>query len=336
MKSTDLNTIWGDIEVQQNIYEGYLQRMVYVDLLYRAYIGTSGIPAKRFLSIEIPENDIKLFGTFTAPQGFTFEIGLPGVKHDGYAACVLQAASSDQNDVFAIVAKDILEELRNQKVAEKYISTLKNRIEKWRLFFKDPTSKRLSEKTIIGLFGELSFIKDMIGRGVDKISDFWNGPIKSSQDFQGDRVAIEVKTASTNKLDHVHISSEMQLETVDREILFLIAYRVELNDATGLTLPELIEQVAELLNEQQRSRFVAKLTCLGYATADSEAYDKRYAIKENHSFRIREGFPRVTRSDLPQGITDINYVLSLNSCDEYTVDFEEITQSVKEYEYGQG
>ena len=59
MKNNDLNTTWIDIEVHPNSRERFLKRMVYVDLLYRAYIGASGIPSRRFLSIEIPEKDIE-------------------------------------------------------------------------------------------------------------------------------------------------------------------------------------------------------------------------------------------------------------------------------------
>lgn len=334
MKSNDLNTIWVDIEVQQNSREQFLQRMVYVDLLYRAYIGSSGVPYKRFLSIEIPEKDTNQFDSFTVPQGFTLSLALPSVKHSGYVACILQAASSDQNDVFAIVAKDILDNLRKQKDADKYVATLKRRIEKWREFFKNPSRNRLSEKMVIGLFGELTFIKDMKKCGIEIVSDLWNGPIKSSQDFQGERVAIEVKTASANSLEHVHISSETQLDVADREALFLVGYRVERNDATGTSLPELIKQVSELLNEQQLSRFKANLTCLGYSEEDDAFYSKRYSMKECQTYRVQDGFPRILRSDLPQGIMDISYKLALKLCDKFAVEFDEIPQAIKEYEYG--
>ena len=109
MKNNDLETIWIDIEMQQKTRDRFYQRMVYVELLYRAYIGSSGIPARRFLAIEIPETETKEFDTFTVPKGFTLDIGVPGIKHEGYAACILQAASSDMNDVFTIVAKDVLD-----------------------------------------------------------------------------------------------------------------------------------------------------------------------------------------------------------------------------------
>lgn len=335
MKSDDLNKIWIDIEVQHNSREHFLQRMVYVDLLYRVYIGTSGIPSKRFLSIEIPEKDINQFDTFTVPQGFTLSLGDPGVKHVGYSACVLQAASSDQNDVFAVVSQDILDELRKQKESDKYVEILKRRIEKWRTFFKNPVKNQLSERMVIGLFGELSFIRELREAGIEIASDLWNGPIKSAQDFQGDRVAIEVKTASTNSLEYVHISSEAQLDEADREALYLVAYRIERNDASGTALPEMIKQAALMLDEQRRARFEANLTCLGYRDEDAALYSKRYSIKERNAYKIEDGFPRVLRADLPQGVMDISYKIALQVCDTFAVEFDAIPQAIKEYEYGE-
>ena len=336
MKSNDLNSIWAEIEARYNSQERFLQRMVYVDLLYRAYIGVSGIPFRRFLSIEIPEGDGNQFDTFIAPKGFKISLGSPGVKHEGYVACVLQAASADQNDVFAIVAKDILDDLTKQKNADKYVATLKRRIEKWREFFKNPTKHRLTERSVIGLFGELMFIKDMKNCGIEIISDMWNGPIKSSQDFQGEKVAIEVKTASSNSLEYVHISSETQLDVADRETLFLVGYRVQRNDASGTSLPELIKQVSALLDECRLSRFKANLTCIGYSEEDDAFYSKRYSLKECQAYRIRDGFPRIIRVDLPQGVMDINYKLALKSCEDYKVEVDEIPKAIKEHEYGQG
>ena len=163
----------------------------------------------------------------------------------------------------------------------------------------------------------------------------WNGPIKSAQDFQGERVAIEVKTASSNSLEYVHISSEAQLDGADRDALYLVSYRIERNDATGTTLPEMIKQVALMLDEQQRARFAANLTCLGYTEDDDTFYSKRYSLKERQVYKVEDGFPRVLRADLPQGVMDISYRLALQACDTFAVEFDEIPHAIKEYEYGE-
>ena len=335
MKNDDLNTLWEDIESHSNHQCSILHKMIYVHLLWRAYIGCSGIPYCRFLSIEIPKEKESEFDTFTTPRGFTLTVGKPWVEHEGYSACILQAASSDQNDVFTVLAQDILEELSKQNDADKYIATLKKRIQKWRDFFKNPAKNKLSEKTVIGLIGELSFIKDMTEYGINIASDLWNGPFNAAQDFQGNYVAIEVKTAVSNSLDRVHISSEEQLDDSERDALFLAVYRVERNDATGITLPALIEDTARMLSERQRVSFYAKLICMGYSEDDASVYSKGYSVKEQKVFSVKEGFPRVLRLDLPQGIMDITYQLSLQCCEGFESSREDIVAAIKEYEYGE-
>lgn len=335
MRNDELDTIWRDVELQNNSRDKFYQRMIYVDLLYRAYIGSTGIPAKRCLSIEIPKSDKEQFDTFIVPQGFTLKVEDPSVKHDGYVACVLQAASSDQNDVFTVVAKDILDDLRKQKRSDEYLGALKHRIEKWREFFKNPVRKKLSEGMVIGLIGELSFIKNLMENGITCGSDLWNGPIKASQDFQGNQIAMEVKTASSNSLEYVHISSEIQLDDNDRDALFLFVYRVERNDAYGKKLPDVINDVVTGLTDQQKGRFYAKLLCLGYSDEDAGLYTKGYAVKEHRIYQVKEGFPRLLRHDLPQGVMETQYKLYLYSCEKFASDMDKVVKALKEYEYGQ-
>ena len=334
MKTDDINAIWIDIERQKNDRKKQLQRLVYIDLLYRAYIGSTGIPSKRFLSMEIPESESKSFDSFSVPMGFTLSIGAPSVKHEGYTACVLQAASADQNDIFTIVAKDILEELQKQGEASLYIDALKRRIEKWRQFFKNPAMHKLSEETVIGLIGELSFILDLHNAGISDVPDFWNGPIKAAQDFQGNSVAMEVKTSASNKLDYVHISSEVQLEYSQVEALFLVVYRVERNDANGITLPVLIDKVETVLNDAQKSRFKANLTCIGYNETDSALYKKGYSVKERKIYRVGDAFPHIERSSLPGGVVDVKYKVLLQNCESFEVSIEDLVDDVMEFEYG--
>lgn len=335
MKNNEIERIWQDIEAKKSAGKKAYQRIICVDMLYRIYIGSVEIPSRRYLSIEIPEADKGEFDTFSAPKGFTLTISDPAVKHDGFVACVLQAASHDQNDVFTVVVLDILQELEKHKKSADYIKTLKQRIAKWRDFFKNPTSKKLSDEVVIGLWGELNLMCQMHDSGILTISDMWNGPIKSAQDFQGDSVAIEVKTTTSNSLEYANISSEMQLDDDGRKALFLAAYRIERNDAIGITLPQLIEEAAGKFTDQQKSRFYAALLCLGYASEDSGLYNKGYAVKEQRYYQVKEGFPRLLRCNMPQGVHDLRYRITLSNCSAFLAEADIIVSSIKEYEYGQ-
>ena len=335
MKNNEIERIWQDVEAKKLTGKKAYQRMICVDMLYRIYVGSVGFPSQRYLSIEIPEADKGEFDTFSAPKGFTFTLSSPVIKHDGFVACVLKAASYDQNDVFTIVVMDILQELEKQKQPAEYVKTLKQRIAKWRDFFKNPTNRKLSEEMVIGLWGELDFMCKMHDSGIITISDLWNGPIMSAQDFQGENVAIEVKTTTASSLEYANISSEVQLDDDGRKALFLVAYRLARKDSTGLTLPQLVEKTANRLNDQQKSRFNAALLCLGYDSEDSALYNKGYVVKEQQCYQVKTGFPRLLRSDMPQGVHDVKYRMSFSNCSAFGIEQDSIASSIKEYEYGQ-
>ena len=335
MKNDELEQIWQDIELNGLSGAETSYRMIWVDMLYRVYIGSSGIPSQRCVSMEIPESYSSEFDAFSAPQGFTFTLGEPNIKHDGFVACIIQSSSHDQNDVFSVVILDILHELSNQKNTDGYVYTLKQRIEKWRDFFKNPASKKLSENMVIGLWGELNLLYSLYNSGVTTIPDFWNGPIKASQDFQGHKIALEVKTTVSDSMDYVNISSEAQLDGTGHEALFLTVLRIERNDAAGITLPVLIEKISNELSEAHRKRFYVALLCLGYSDDDACLYNKGYTLKEQRNYQIRNDFPCLLRSDMPQGVYDVKYKLSLNNCVKYLVEWENMVATIKEYEYGQ-
>lgn len=328
--SIDLDSVWDAIDLQITNMGESRQRLVYPGLLYRTFIGVSGLPARRFLSIEIPTAEKGQFNIFNAPQGFTINIAQTEIKHEGYAACILQAAASDQNDVFTIVAKDILHELENQKESTVFVELLKKRIGKWQYFFKNQDRGLLSDNMVIGLIGELRFIHDMNKSGINYISDLWNGPIKAAQDFQCVDAAAEIKTTLANKIGTITISSEIQLDNDSCKSLFLVVYRLERNDAQGYTLPEYIMSIKKLLTASQLSKFLAKLLCLGYCEKDASLYDKRYIIKERSIYQVQDKFPRIKRQSIAPEISNVKYRLQLENCDGFKTDINTVADTFKE------
>lgn len=334
MKIDNLDELWIEIESKFSSERKNYQRMICTDLLYRVYIGISGIPSRRFLSVEIPKEEEKEFNSFDIPQGFTVSISEPNIKHEGYVSCILESTTAELNDVFTVVVENILYELRKHKKKDDYISVLKERIEKWREFFRNPRQKKLSDSEVIGLLGELSFLNTLYADDINFGIDMWNGPVKAAQDFQSSSVAVEIKTSSANTLESVRISSEIQLDNDGRDALFLGVYRVSQNEKSGLTLPNLIREVASRMNKHQKDRLMAKLLCLGYSEEDCDYYNKKYIISEPVLYKIEEGFPKITKTDLPKGVYNTAYSLSLSECAEFKVGIEIVLQSVKEYENG--
>lgn len=331
MMNENLDSLWFELESQILAPGQSYQRLVNDGSLFRIYIGSSGIPVKRYLSIELPMVAITQFSSLNMPNGFEVQTAEPSVKHEGYAACVLQSAASDWNDVFTIVVQDILNELRAQKSADGYIFTLKSRIEKWRSFFTNTASNRLSDRAVIGLIGELAFINTLQENGVSDAVEYWNGPISAAQDLQSKETAVEIKSTVSHSLDSVSISSEIQLDCCERSALFLIVSRFEQSKRNGYRLQDYVAKVVEKLTSRQRNGFYAKLLCLGYEPEVADLYDKYYAIKEQRYYQVKEGFPRLLRKDLKQGVFDVAYRVSLACCETFRTDLQSVVCAFKEH-----
>lgn len=326
MNKSELSDLWLILETKIANQQKPLQQLIAPDSLFRLYIGVQGLPAHRFVSIEIPEKKKKQILDMDSLQGIDISIGEPPVAHDGFCSCVLQSSSYDQNDVFSIVAEDILIELESCETEDSYVDVLVERIAKWREFFKRK-HKPLTESEVIGLFGELQFAKEMMEQGVANIIDYWSGPIKSAQDFKSLKVCSEIKTKVADQLTSVKISSEEQLNNNDDIPMYLVVYRLE-KSASGMTIHDMVLSVSEQLSDSRKKIFDAKLLCLGYQKEDE--YDSKYSTKESRQYIIENGFPRITTPSLPTGTYGVTYNLSLDKCDVYRVGFEQLIDSFKE------
>lgn len=326
-----LEKIWLDMESKKTDESSEYAKMVYPDLPGRVYIGITGIPSKRYITFEIPEAEKHQFDAFVEPKGFKLMIEDAIIKHAGFVACVMEASSSANNDVFSIVVEDIIEAIRTEDNPNDYVRILRETIEKWREFFKSPAQKVLSDKQIIGLFGELSFLRQAMEAGIDFAPDFWNGPLRAPQDFQGSRTAVEIKAISSFSIKTVHISNEAQLDNSRYDQLFLSVYRIEKNNERGMTLPELVEQTATAMIPARRNRFYAKLTCAGYDREKAgELYTNGYRILENISYSVEDDFPRITKGILPVGISEVEYTLDLQGCRDSRTGFENVLEAIRE------
>ena len=137
------------------------------------------------------------------------------------------------------------------------------------------------------------------------------------QDFLLPAGAVEVKTTSGKAPHVVRIASERQLDGRGLPALYLRHLALAVREGAGETLPAMVASL--------RARFVAfpraaeefedGLLAASYRDADAWRYEARgYALRETNDFAVRGRFPRLTESDLPAGIGEVRYALSLDAC----------------------
>ena len=135
---------------------------------------------------------------------------------------------------------------------------------------------------------------------------------------------MESKAHGRGKPAAVPISSEHQLESNQAGTLYLIVTIFDYG-STGEQLGESVTHVAKRVrakfaasNERALGRFDALLEAAGLSMDDD--YSAWSWLETAQSiFHVQGGFPRLTPSDLPVGLSNLRYDLWLPACVEYMI-----------------
>ena len=190
----------------------------------------------------------------------------------------------------------------------------------------------LSAEEQRGLWGEIHFLRShllpALGPGVVAA---WKGPDGASQDFQLSAGCVEVKTTLANQPQVVRIANERQLDDPHRNALFLHTLALEILEGDAATLPAAVHNLRVALSPHAiaSEQFEDALLAIGYFDTHAPRYAGcGYAVRSESNFRVRVGFPRLIENDLPLGVGDTSYGLSLAACAGYAVPAEELIQTL--------
>lgn len=202
-----------------------------------------------------------------------------------------------------------------------------NHFKRWKAFLAGKRTRVLSLEEVRGLFAELSFLRFLNEKSLTDVQavEAWCGPDHIHQDFIFGDTAVEVKSINARDRSIVRVSSEDQLETVS-EHLFLKVYR--LTEAPGGTptqsLNELVSAVGhELSDADAIEDYWRKLATYGYL--EMRQYDApKFLVNGSSTYRVSDDFPRLVRSDIPDGVVDVKYKLQLEKIASFECNQNEI------------
>lgn len=194
------------------------------------------------------------------------------------------------------------------------------RVYRWKKLLQlDRTGLSVAEAR--GLLGELLVLETIVIPRFGALAAIrgWTGPSEAPQDFRLPSLVIEVKTCQTGAVSVV-ISSLDQLESAVESFFLVVIAAAETTEAdeAGITLAGQVGRIKNLISSDQEAMedFELRLAQAGYSDTDAAA-KKRYRPERSVSFRIRNGFPRLTRSSVPRGVKDATYTLDLSMCDDF-------------------
>lgn len=251
-------------------------------------------------------------------------------KTDYY--CELSPKNSSDGEMFEVIIEDIRKAVNDVDTNTKLFNIVSKVLLRWRTFFAQEKSLILSSERQQGLYGELLLLRILIGwKGIAAIN-YWTGSDYETHDYYINNHAIEVKTTSIKSPYKISISSEYQLDP--NEVsgnLYVAFFALRKSVANGETLPEIIQSIRNLLNDNQLllNKFEANLQKYGYFDGLEKNYSVGYNLRENSYYVVKDKFPRIEKKQLPLGVSECRYQVCIDNCKSFMVEMEEIRKIVK-------
>ena len=238
------------------------------------------------------------------------------VKTKNYNSLLFCFNSQDNSSLFYNFCEDIINQTENYTGTDGYVEII-NRYNQWKKMFYG-SSKLLSENEIIGLIGELMFLKDYAINeyGTTTGLNGWSGPEPTHKDFSFDNRWYEIKTINSAK-NSVTISSIEQLDSENEGRLIVYTLEKMSPSFRGITLNALVQKVMDLLTlDTDKDIFMEKLKQVGYAYNDIyDNYVYNYVCRD--SYIVGADFPRLKGANLPIGIGRVQYEILISLIAKY-------------------
>lgn len=254
-------------------------------------------------------------------------VSVHGVKIDlrvlnttGNQGLILVLEKHVDQDLFFSLCETLILALADVTDPLTGLSVALSQIKRWKAFMAGKKGRILSAEEVRGLFSELMFMQQMLKESGTELEalDAWQGPETSHQDYIFSDTSVEVKSISGRERSTVKISSEDQLESINNNLFLKVFRLIGMPESKqSLSLNELVAHVAGILKDADAIElFDGKLARAGYV--ELRAYDKpRFVVADEQTYRVEEGFPRLVRSGLPEGLARVSYEIKLESIRDY-------------------
>ena len=183
-----------------------------------------------------------------------------------------------------------------------------------------------SEDEILGLVGELLLLKRLVSAS-PHLWQGWNGPLGSARDYSWGTVDIEAKASRMAGESRLTVNGLEQLEPEQGRDL-LIHHSVLTNNPVGtVDVPGLVDEIREQISDLEG--FDTRLVSAGFLSEQRDLWlEHRFTLHGSHIYRVSENFPRIRKSDfpdgsLPAGVAKLRYDLMLSSCSDFRLSTSE-------------
>jgi hypothetical protein len=226
----------------------------------------------------------------------------------------------DNKELFFTFCEDIIETTRIITDKRNAYKIILDRYFSWKKMFAAP-KKLLSESEIMGLIGELLFLRDYLfekyGKGEALRS--WSGQELTHKDFSYNDKWYEIKAIHSGK-DSVKISSLEQLQSINDGELVVFSLEKMSPTYDGIKINKLTLNILNSLElDSQKDMFLSTVLSQGF-TFDENYDEYVYALISMSRYKVNASFPKLTREDVNEAILRVNYDLSLAILTNYLIE----------------
>jgi len=218
-----------------------------------------------------------------------------------------------ERQIYSFMCQFILEAIESLDHLD--ISNIENAIESW-INFGKKSNNNLPESLQIGLFGELLFLRSLMGlRNQEMAMIAWQGPERKKVDFiLNDNFGIEIKSVSDPLNSNITISSVQQLSAgYDKHYLRVYKLVIAPN---GEKITELFNKIYDSLSSNLKDDFIEK--CCNYGFNYMIEYEnlKPISFASNSDYSVSlETFPKIS-GPLDPRVIEVKYKISLDGVPE--------------------
>lgn len=320
MNTDDLKLKWENIFSFEN-KKGYKALRISSECLSDLFIATD-VDGYRCLLLFIPDKiDIKIKGADKDKLKLSYI--------DNKSIILIKLKDLDFIDLFNDLILSLFAKIKYISDPKEASQELIYTFYKWSDFFEDGLKNKLSEEQIKGLLGELfvlnEYLKDSVLSNINDTLASWKGLYDASNDFEFDLKNVEVKTKKESN-SFVNISSEFQLEKEFDKGLELMVVTVKIDLINGKSIHDLLLQVIKNIRKYfgDLSILYQALNQKGLTIENLKQYNNyRFIVIKTELFDVAvDNFPKLSRSNIVNEISNLKYKLRVNQLDDFLIELK--------------
>jgi hypothetical protein len=327
-----IDAIWEELEGDDTFRSGILRKRYSGTVIPDVYVAIRAPEKLRCLAAHINVENAPDVTIWDKLKDIKVEV-LKDDTNPAKTFLLFLLVNQQHKDIFSALSEDLINSVSAILDEKQVVDELLNRLAKWQALFERLGQQGLSAEAQRGLYGELYFLRKILQQGIDKrhcISS-WQEPTNKIQDFQHERWAVEVKTTHGNNHQRIQISNERQLDDSIIPELFLYHLSLDIRQNYGESLNEMVEWVADSLTPDINAlnAFRLKLFEAGYFDVHRPQYsDTGYSIRQESIYKIEGDFPRITESDIRNGVGNVKYSIVVADCAAYKRDEHDLYEII--------